>query len=116
MTTLSEKTATWPKADATVLVCTPHSCDIAAGGGHVGQEYSITFRYEVAGRRYTGEFECSRPWEVGSRFCISYDPRDPETNTMCDRRGERAVYYILAIAAVLAFLAYFWVRYARLHV
>ena len=105
-----------PKADATVEVCTPHSCNFASGGGHAGQEYSVTFRYDVGGRRYTGEFECNRPWEIGSKFCISYDPTDPETNTMCDHKGERWVYYLLAIAAILAFVAYFWVRYSRLHV
>ena len=115
MTTIAEKTAAWPQTEATVTVSTPHSCNFASGGGHAGQEYSITFRYEVAGRHYTGEFECSRPWEAGAKFCISYDPADPETNTMCDRRGDRLVYYILAVAAVLAFLAYFWVRYSRLH-
>ena len=48
-------------------------------------------------------------------LCVfSYDPADPETNTMCDHKGERLVYYILAIAAILAFVAYFWVRHARL--
>jgi hypothetical protein len=35
---------------------------------------------------------------------------------MCDHKGDRWVYYILAIAAILAFIAYFWVRYWRLHV
>jgi hypothetical protein len=115
MTTLT-KTATWPQAEATVVSCVPHSCNFASGGGHAGQEYSISFRYEVRGRRYDGEFECNRHWEVGSKFCISYDPSDPETNTMCDHKSERLVYYILAIAAVLAFIAYFWVRYSRLHV
>lgn len=114
MTTLAEKTATWPQAEATVFVCTPHSCDFAAGGGHHEQEYSIGFRYEVGGRRYDGEFECHRPWEIGSKFCISYDPADPETNTMCDHKGDRWVYYTLVIAAILAFVAYFWVRHARL--
>ena len=116
MTTVAEKTATWPQAEATVVSSTPHSCNFAAGGGHHEQEYSISFRYEVAGRRYDGEFECHRHWEVGSKFCISYDPTDPETNTMCDRKGERWVYYLLAVAAILAFVAYFWVRYSRLHV
>jgi hypothetical protein len=116
MTTLAEKTAAWPQTEATVVSCTPHSCDFAAGGGHAGQEYSVSFRYEVARHGYTGEFECNRPWETGSKFCIHYDPSDPETNTMCDRRGDRWVYYVLAIAALLAFIAYFWVRYSRLHV
>lgn len=114
MTTLAEKTATWPQTEATVESSTQHHCEIASGGGYVGQEYSITFRYDVAGRHYKGEFECRHPWEVGSKFCISYDPTDPETNTMCDRRGERWVYYILAIAAILAFIAYFWVRHSRI--
>ena len=115
MATLT-KTATWPQTEATVESSTQHTCNFASGGGYAGQEYSITFRYQVKGSRYTGEFECSRPWEIGSTFCISYDPADPETNTMCDRRAERIVYYILAIAAVIAFVAYFWVRYTRLHV
>jgi len=114
MTTLAEKTAAWPQTEATVESSTQHHCEIASAGGYVGQEYSIVFRYEVAGRRYTGEFECSRPWDVGSKFCIHYDPHDPETNTMCDHRGDRWVYYLLAIAAILAFIAYFWVRHARL--
>ncbi|HTV08204.1 MAG TPA: DUF3592 domain-containing protein [Candidatus Aquilonibacter sp.] len=110
MSTLVKKLEAWPQAEATVESCTQHHCDIASAGGYVGQEYSITFRYEVNGRHYTGEFECNRPWEVDSKFCISYDPDDPEVNTMCDRRGERWVYIILAIAAILAFVAYFWVR------
>ena len=114
MTTLAEKTATWPQTEATVESSTQHHCEIASAGGYVGQEYSITFRYQVAGRQYNGEFECRHPWEVGSKFCISYDPTDPETNTMCDRRGDRWVYYILAIAAILAFVAYFWVRHSRI--
>lgn len=108
------KTGTWPQTEATIESSTQHHCDIAAAGGHVGQEYSITFRYVVNGRPYYGEFECSRPWEVGYKFCIHYDPADPETNTMCDHRGERWVYYLLAIAAILAFVAYFWVRHARI--
>ena len=116
MTTVAEKTATWPQAEATVVSSTPHSCNFAAGGGHHEQEYSISFRYDVAGQRYDAEFECNRPWEVGSTYCISYDPTDPETNTMCDHKGERWVYYLLAVAAILAFVAYFWVRYSRLHV
>ena len=33
MTTLAEKTATWPQAEATVVSSTPHSCNFAAGGG-----------------------------------------------------------------------------------
>jgi hypothetical protein len=115
MTTVAEKTAAWPQTEATIESSTQHHCDLASGGGHVGQEYAISFRYEVAGRRYTGEFECSRPWQVGYKFCIHYDPADPETNTMCDRKGERWVYYILAVAAILAFVAYFWVRYSRFH-
>jgi hypothetical protein len=114
MSTLVKKIATWPQTEATVESSTQHHCNLASGGGHVGQEYSITFRYEVGGIRYKGEFECSRPWEVDSKFCISYDPHDPEVNTMCDRRGERWVYYLLAIAAILAFAAYFWIRHARL--
>lgn len=74
----------------------------------------MVFTYEVAGRQYRGEFECSGPWEVGYKFCIHYDPAHPETSTMCDRRGDRWVYYILAIAAILAFIAYFWVRSSRI--
>jgi hypothetical protein len=116
MATLTESTASWPQTEATVESSTQHHCNLASGGGHVGQEYAITFRYQVDGKHYTGEFECSRPWEVGSTFCIRYDPNDPETNTMCDRRGDRWVYMLLAALAVLAFVAYFWVRYARLHV
>lgn len=114
MTTLAEKTARWPQTEATVESSVQHHCGIASAGGYVGQEYSITFRYEVSGIRYKGEFECSRPWEIGSTFCIHYNPADPETNTMCDHRGDRWVYYLLAIAAILAFVAYFWVRHARL--
>jgi hypothetical protein len=114
MPTLTENTASWPQTEATVESSTQHHCDIAAAGGHVGQEYSITFRYQVAGRPYTGEFECSRAWDVGSKFCLRYNPADPEVNTMCDRRGERWVYYLLAVVAVLAFIAYFWIRHQRL--
>jgi hypothetical protein len=114
MTTLAEKTAAWPQTEATVESSTQHHCEIASAGGYVGQEYSIVFCYKVGGLHYKGEFECSRPWEVGQKFCIHYDPSDPETNSMCDHRGERWVYYFLAIAAILAFVAYFWVRHARL--
>jgi ABC-type branched-subunit amino acid transport system permease subunit len=32
---------------------------------------------------------------------------------MCDHKGERWVYYVLAVAAILAFIAYFWVRHSR---
>ena len=109
-------TKEWKQTEATVESSSQHHCNIATGGGFVGQEYAIQFRYEVNGRSYTGEFECTRPWEVGSTFCISYDPAEPEINTMCNRREERWVYIILAILAVLAFVAYFWVRYTRLHV
>lgn len=114
MPTLTDTTASWPQTEATVESSTQHHCDLASAGGYVGQEYSITFRYEVDGRPYTGEFECGRPWEVGSHFCIHYNPADPSVNTMCDRRGDRWVYYVLAIAAILAFVAYFWIRHARL--
>jgi hypothetical protein len=108
--------ANWLQTEATVESSSQHHCSLAAGGGHhVGQEYAITFRYEVNGRHYTGEFECSRPWEVGSKFCLQYDPSDPETNTMCDRKHERWVYYVLAAAAVLAFIAYLWVASAHAH-
>ena len=114
MTTLAEKTAAWPQTEATVDSSTQHHCEIASAGGHVEQEYSIVFRYEVGGLRYEGEFECTVPGRSAHKFCIHYDPSDPETNSMCDHSGERWVYYFLAIAAILAFVAYFWVRHARL--
>lgn len=107
-------TKDWKQTEATVESSSQHNCNIATGGGFVGREYAVTFRYEVNGRAYTGEFECSDPWEVGSKFCIQYDPAEPETNSMCNRREEQWVYVVLAIVAILAFVAYFWVRYQRI--
>lgn len=108
-------TKDWPQTEATVESSIQHHCNIASGGGFVGREYAITFRYEVNGHPYTGEFECTDPWEPGQKFCIHYNPANPEINSMCDRTGDRWVYITLAIAAVLAFVAYFWVHYERLH-
>ena len=87
MTTLAEKTATWPQTEATIVSSTPHSCNFAAGGGHHEQEYSISFRYEVGGRRYDGEFECHRPWQVGYKFCIRYDPATPRPTPCATTRA-----------------------------
>jgi hypothetical protein len=105
----------WPQTDATVTSSTQHHCNLAAAGGYVGQEYSIVFKYQVNGRPYTGEFECSNPWEPGRTFCIHYDPADPSTNTMCSHKEERWVYYILAAVAVIAIAAYLWVASAHAH-
>lgn len=104
----------WPQTEATILSSTQHHCDLASAGGYVGQEYSITFSYHVHGRAYTGEFECTHPWETGHKFCIHYDPADPSTNTMCNRRQDRAVYYILALVATLAIAAYLWVAFSHI--
>lgn len=105
----------WPQTEATVESSTQHHCNLASAGGFVGKEYSITFRYAVKGHPYTGEFECSDPWDIGKKFCIHYDPDDPETNTMCARKQERWVYYILAVVAIIAIAAYLWVATAHAH-
>jgi hypothetical protein len=105
----------WIQAEATVESAAHEHCRLAAGGGYAGGEYMILFRYEVAGRRYTGEFESPDPWEVGQTFCIQYDPDEPERNTMCDRKQDRWVYYILAVVAVLAIAAYLWVAIRHYH-
>ncbi|HVG27564.1 MAG TPA: DUF3592 domain-containing protein [Acidobacteriaceae bacterium] len=105
------KTDDWKQTEATVESSFQHHCDIAAGGGYVGREYSIRFRYEVNGRPYSSEFECSQPWEVGQRFCIRYDPTEPECNTMCNRRENRWLYIAVAVLAALAFLIYGWLAF-----
>jgi hypothetical protein len=115
MPTAVKSTAAWPQAEAIVSSSKTQCCQLASGGGFAGREYLITFSYEVEGHPYTGEFECSGPWEVGQKFCIQYDPDDPETNTMCARKQERWVYYILAAAAAASFIAYLWIASAHAH-
>lgn len=107
-------TKNWQQTEATVDSSSQHHCELATAGGFVGREYAIRFHYEVNGRRYTGEFECGDPWQPGQKFCIQYDPADPETNNMCDRKSDRWVYIVIAIVGILAFIAYFWVRHQRI--
>ena len=107
-------TKDWKQTEATVESSTQHHCELASAGGFVGREYAITFRYEVNGRAYTGEFECTDPWEPGKKFCISYNPAQPEINTTCDRSDNFWVYLVIAVVGILAFVAYFWVRKQRL--
>jgi hypothetical protein len=105
----------WQQTEATVQTSSREHCRLASGGGFAGKEYMISFNYEVNGRRYLSEFESPDPWEIGSKFCIQYDPDEPERNTMCDRKQARWVYIAMAIVAVLAILTYLWIasRHAR---
>jgi hypothetical protein len=68
--------------------------------------YMVSFCYEAGGRVYNSDFTAYRPYEVGARFAILFNPTDPQFNNKYDPQGDQRntlVITFICLAAVLVF-------------
>ena len=77
----------WVETEATIISCKPRVFSLAGDAVPIfaqdipAPEYTVTFRYVVAHRAFTGRYRTQSEQEVGTTLTIAYDPLRPGRNT-----------------------------------
>jgi len=92
----------WIEIDGTVFSAIPYQ---ARGLTF----YSVTFSYKVGDHFYSGTYMTRRGYRQGDSLPLSYDPRDPDRNSLVRREGMMRWFYVvffvlLGIMAIWLFL------------
>lgn len=98
----------WPQTEATVFTCGVQDHYEPQTGG--SQDYLVTFSYEINGHWYSGEFSSAEPWVEGSKFCVRYDPDDPNRSSKDDPVSNRWFTIISILAGIALVILYIWLR------
>ena len=86
----SRRSDGWIETEATIISCKQTSVSslqasvVPSDGFYVPPDYTVTFRYTVDQRSFTGKYATHSEQEIGSTLTIAYNSLKPEQNTGTD--------------------------------
>jgi hypothetical protein len=111
------KTTSWIVTEATVTTCRYQSpgLSVLAFGFQTTRKFLITFDYYAHGRLYSGQFQSATAVAQNQRLPISYNPLNPEQNSLDRVSGSSSTHPPLIAIGIIGsiILSLLWLAVLR---